>query len=209
MKYKTQTEYWLNKENNTLRGEFEQMYQDIDDPWGCYKGTSSLNNKIFIEVLFEEGTVYRDILDIGCGLGGLTRLIHAKNGGGRVTGIDISETAISKARRLHPHIQFECKNIMNDKLHGKYDLIILSEILWYILEKIEEIVMKLAEALDKDGIIGVHQYFPFSQNFGKEIINGVEGFDYFLETKTPFKWKRKVISYHDDGVVLLGTLKHV
>ena len=52
MKYKSCTDYWLDKENFSLRGDFEAMYKDIDDPWGCGEYCDSLNNKLFCEMLF-------------------------------------------------------------------------------------------------------------------------------------------------------------
>lgn len=77
MKYKNCTDYctdyWLDIGKMTLRGEFEEMYRDIDDPWGCYEGADSLNNRIFAELLFDRRK-FKRVLDIGCGLGGFTKL---------------------------------------------------------------------------------------------------------------------------------------
>ena len=210
MKFKTCTEYWLDTKNYSFRGEFEKMYQDIGDPWGCHKETFSLNNRIFIEIIFEEKNVYKSILDVGCGIGGLTYYIYKRNGGGDVLGCDISRTAIRKARSLYPDVRFECKDILNDDINdlGKFDLIILSEVLWYILDGVKNVMRKISNALEHNGIFGIHQYFPFEQRFGKNIIDGLEGFENFVRTKTSFHFDKKVLSYGKDGVVLLGSLKH-
>ena len=81
MKYKSCTDYWLNKENLSLRGEFETMYQDIDDPWGCGELSDSIDNKIFCEIIFHNRK-FSNILDIGSGLGKLTNKLYQYNGGG-------------------------------------------------------------------------------------------------------------------------------
>ncbi len=81
-KYKNCTEYWLDSQNGTLRGEFEEMYRDIKDPWGCETGKSSLNNRIFVDIVFDGNRHFDRILDIGCGLGGLLDTIRTRNGAG-------------------------------------------------------------------------------------------------------------------------------
>jgi SAM-dependent methyltransferase len=206
MKYKTCTDYWLNTQNMTFRGEFEEMYADIDDPWDCTKTSNSLNNRLFLEVLFYERK-YRKILDVGCGLGSMTYTYFSRNGGGYVAGYDISSTAISRASRAFSEIKFFVKNILTDKIEERYDLIILSEVLWYILNGVKDIFLKLYNALSKNGIIGVHQYFPKEQRFGKEIIDGIEGFEEFIMKDTDFLMKEKILCYGEyEGQVLLALL---
>jgi hypothetical protein len=55
--------------------------------------------------------------------------------------------------------------------------------------------------------LAVHQYFPYEQRYGKEIINGLEGFETFLKKNTCFMFEYKVVSYNEEGIVLLSTLK--
>jgi SAM-dependent methyltransferase len=208
MKYKNCTDYWLNKGNMTFRGEFEEMYRDIDDPWGCKKGASSLNNRLFLELLFGERR-FESVLDVGCGLGSFTSSILTRNGGGRITGCDISETAIEKASATYPHIEFVVRNILTDNLDdlGVFDVIVLSEVLWYILDDIEGVFKKAAKSLSESGILGIHQYFPDDQKFGRNMIDGLDGFESFIKNSTDFHISRKVLSYTEDGRVLLAQLE--
>jgi len=207
MKYSSCTDYWLDKEKNVLRGEFEQMYKDIEDPWGCYKYADSLNNKIFLEILFYKRQ-FKKVLDIGCGLGGFTNLLFQRNGGG-IIGIDISKTAIEKAKKRYPYIQFTVGNIITDDLKERFDLIVMSEVIWYILDGIKDVFRKLYLSLEcHDSVLGIHQYFPDDQKFGRDIINGLEGFETFIKKETDFAFKNKVISFGEsEGRVLLATLK--
>jgi len=73
-----------------------------------------------------------EILDLGCGTGWFTaRLAEATSG--RVTGIDLSETAIASARRSHPGVEFRAANILEIPLPaGHYDVVISQEVLPHV-----------------------------------------------------------------------------
>lgn len=208
MKHKSCTEYWLNTDKLTLRGEFEEMYREINDPWGCQEGAMSLNNRIFTEMVFD-GRKFEKIWDVGCGLGGFTDYMFKRNGGGKIIGCDISSTAVQKANFLFPYIDFRCMNILTDEPDalGYCDLIVANEILWYLLDGLRGVFAKITKVLCGEGVLAIHQYFPYEQMYGKEIINGLEGFETFLKNNTAFIFENKVVSYHEEGIVLLSTLK--
>ncbi|MDK2954751.1 MAG: hypothetical protein PWQ57_247 [Desulfovibrionales bacterium] len=205
-KYDSCTEYWMNPQDCTFRGEFEQMYQEIEDPWGCQAGALSLHNKMFLDILFD-GCCYKNILDVGCGTGGFTKQLFERNNGGAVCGCDISATAVQKAKNLYSQIDFRQLNILdaNDNEFGPFDMIICSEILWYILDGLEATYSKMVSWLTSAGKLGVHQFFPSCQNFGKCALDGLKGFDAFIASSTCLSYERKVVSYTDDGMVLLAT----
>ncbi len=210
MKYSSCTDYWLKsepeKDSMSLRGDFEGMYQDIDDPWGCLEHSDSINNKLFLEMLFHKNN-FTNVLDIGCGLGGLTNNLLNYNSEASVVGWDISETAIIKAKNRYPRLKFYNKNIIIDDLDSSsYELIILSEVLWYFLDEINMVFERITKGLTDDGIVGIHQYFPSKQKFGKKTIDGVNGFERFIECHTDLKFMRKVVSYHGGDQVLLAML---
>jgi len=206
MRYANSTEYWLDTSLMTLRGQFEEMYQDIEDPWGCLKKSNFIDKKILCELIFSRGT-YRKILDIGCGLGGFTKVLADRNGSGSVSGCDVSVTAVEKARKLYPGITFEPANILHDDLgrfNPPFDLIVISEVLWYILDDLSGVFKKIAESLEASGILAIQQYFPDTQKFGANIINGIDGFELFVKNNTVFKLLEKVVYYaENDGIVAL------
>lgn len=207
MKYKTCTDYWLDREKNRLRGDFELMYREIEDPWGCHKEALSNRNNLFAKMVFGERR-YKRILDIGCGLGGLTDYFRNENRGGEIIGCDISKTAIEKACAVYPDITFKCVNILKDRIEdlGRFDLVVLSEVLWYILSGLREVFAKIYECLDKGGVCAIHQYFPSEQGFGREVIDGLTGFEAFVARHTSFVMEKKVSSQVKDGIVLLSIL---
>jgi SAM-dependent methyltransferase len=207
LKYKSCTDYWLDTDSLTFKGEFEEMYCEIDDPWGCQKGALSLDNRIFTEMLFD-GRNFKKIWDVGCGLGGFTNCIFKRNGGGTIIACDVSSTAVKRARSLYPYIDFRCMNILTDGSDefGYFDLIVANEILWYLLDGVKGVFTKFEKVLYKGGVLAIHQYFPSNQRYGKEIIDGLEGFEIFLKNNTAFIFENKVVSYHEEGRVLLTTL---
>lgn len=206
MKYKSCTDYWLNKDDLSFRGDFESMYQDIDDPWGCGEFSDSINNKLFCEMIFHQRN-YATILDIGSGLGELTEKLYAYSRGSQITGWDISITATNKAAKKYPKITFINKDIMLDTIDNPFDLITIAEVMWYFLDTIDDVFKKIFDGLKKDGILAIHQYFPKDQNFGKDTIDGLAGFENFIKNRTGFKFINKIVSHVDDGQVLLALLK--
>lgn len=56
----------------------------------------------------------RSVLDIGCGAGGLSRMIA--DAGGAPVGVDISTTMISGARHRHPDLRFELADAQTAEL---------------------------------------------------------------------------------------------
>ena len=210
MKYATQTEYWADPESGKLSYEFEQLYKDIADPWGCSEKFNSLSNRLFLELIFPPGRKYENILDLGCGQGYLTNLIKLRNLGGVVTGVDCSETAVNKAKNTFPQIPFLVFDIIKDywKTDNKFELITMSEIIWYLAENIEPVLKKLRLMLSSEGVIAIHQYFPKNQKYGKTI-QGKTGFLSLME-KHNFQIRQRItIHREDDEEVMLGMFQMV
>ncbi len=205
MRYKTCTEYWLDPERRAFRGEFEAMYRDIDDPWGCQAGACSKNNRRFADLLFADRR-YARVLDLGCGLGAFTVYLRERNGGGAFIGCDVSATAVCKASAACPEITFYCRDVLRESLDGlgRFDLVILSEILWYILADLPGVFAGVARILAPGGVVGVHQYFPTEQRFGRDVVDGLDGFLAFVRRATPFVVTRKDVVAVPDGAVLLA-----
>ena len=72
---------------------------------------------------FIEGVIQKEgyALDLGCGTGRVAQIIHEF--GMEVTGIDLDETMIEVARKRHPEIKFEVKNMLYAFEHESYDLV--------------------------------------------------------------------------------------
>ncbi|RZJ76613.1 MAG: class I SAM-dependent methyltransferase [Flavobacterium sp.] len=84
----------------------------------------------------------KSILDVGCGQGVLYHYLQEEaNIGGGYMGIDISSTAIEKAKQRFESANFMQIDFDRSKINEKFDAIIFNETLYYFdrpIEKIEE-----------------------------------------------------------------------
>jgi trans-aconitate methyltransferase len=116
-----------------LVGDFEGMYAAEEregfDSWHS-SDSRHLRIKLALELIAEYN--FSQILDIGCGKGNVTQFLKRKNN--QVIGVDISKTAIAKARAAFPDIQFAVMPAA-DVIHCKdagFDLITVQAVMAYM-----------------------------------------------------------------------------
>jgi SAM-dependent methyltransferase len=166
--------------NGKFIGAFEEMYQNIDDPW-CIGDAKDIQYDMILYLLEKYRIFPSRILDIGCGKGAFSSILKQKRPDAVILGIDISPTAIKKAKEKYSRngLSFQdidiCKTYT--ELDTKFDLIIMSQLVWYILPEFESIVNKLIGSnLSENGFFIINQafYSPEDQTYGKEIISTVQ-----------------------------------
>ena len=116
-------------------GRFEEMYraEDGEEKFDSWHESDLKCLRKSISRLILDSYNFKNILDIGCGKGRFTHLLKKRNN--HITGIDISATAISKAKASYPDIEFHCMDIRNIlQLNNKFDLIIAMGVFAYIKE---------------------------------------------------------------------------
>lgn len=124
--------YVFDEEKRIFLGDFDEMYQNEEienyDSWN-QNTLIELDKKISLAIIDQYN--FSSILDIGCGKGAFTHLLKRKNN--TVMGIDISETAINRAKSKYPDIEFkvlDANKIL--ELNDKFDLVLNMETLSYI-----------------------------------------------------------------------------
>jgi SAM-dependent methyltransferase len=166
-------EYWVDPETWKFRGDFEGMYRSFDDPWECRKNVSELRRDMSLVMLLRERR-YPRILDIGCGLGAFTERLRVANGEPcEILGLDVSETAVAKAREQHPRCGFRVVDVNQGPLPvaaGGTDLVLVSELIWYVLPKLSELLGGIHTALNAEGTLFIQQFYPREQRFGGEYL---------------------------------------
>jgi len=163
-------------------GEFEEMYQNIDDPWH-HKNAATLQYDLVLYLIDKYKICSKGgkILDIGCGKGAFTARFKKARPKTQILAVDISPTAIKKAKQKYRHlgIDFRVMNIKKEykNIKNRFDLIIISQLMWYILLDFRSIVNYLIKnTLKKGGYLLINQAFykPRVQKYGKEIIANPE-----------------------------------
>lgn len=124
--------YVFDEKNRKFVGKFEKMYQNEDkenyDSW-FQEDLTDFGKQVSLTILNKYN--FNSILDIGCGKGVFTQLLKKVNN--HITGVDISKTAIKKAKLKYKGIEFlrlTAEEIL--KLKKKWDLIVMMEILSYL-----------------------------------------------------------------------------
>ena len=102
-----------------------------------------------MKILLKIADKKNNILDLGCGDGTRLNLIDGR--GKTLTGIDISNTAIKKAKKLYPKINFISGNIERLPFaDGRFDLV-YSAFVFEHLDKPEAVIREVLRVLKKGG----------------------------------------------------------
>lgn len=179
-------------------GEFEKMYQKFDDPWKQKEYHNSSYMKHAADMSIKRHGL-NSLLEVGCGLGKLTHFLAENNPGTTIEGMDISETAIKKAGTDYPYIRFHVGNLLEfSKKHLKlmYDALLFAEIMWYVLDDIDEIIENLNRNF-KGNLIMINQTFYRAgiQKYGREYFSSVDEMCAYL----PWICLDKIIEEHLDS----------
>jgi predicted TPR repeat methyltransferase len=108
---------------------FEDLYARDPDPWG-FETSGYEAAKYDATIAALEGRRYEKALEIGCSIGVLTERLadHV----GDLLAIDVSEAALARAQERVPRIRFERREIPEEFPDGRFDLIVCSEVLYYL-----------------------------------------------------------------------------
>jgi SAM-dependent methyltransferase len=181
-------------------GEFEEMYaneeKDNYDSW-YQENLTSLKCALTLDVLNQYN--FDSILDVGCGKGAITHLLKKKNN--RVLGVDISETAIKKAKAKFPAIDFQVLKA-NDvlSLNQKFDLVVCIETLSY-MENWKEFIENISK---------ISKYFYVYLYVPENPIGFVKSFeDLSGEVEKYFDIKHKIVNQigDDSSILIMGERK--
>ncbi len=198
-------------------GDFEGLYQNVSDPWeqSAIKGDMSnyynRSRKRLLDNIYPKNN--SQILEVGSGLGFVTKLISDTFPFASCHGLDISKTAIKKASNLFPEIKFFVGDICSDKFYipEKYDIVILSQLLWYILEKFPIALDNCSKIMDNSSQLIITQAFlKQNQKYAKDIMDGFYSLEQYLRLNPPNGMEIVFSDYdenddfvHYDGIVIL------
>lgn len=202
-------------------GDFESLYKTEEDPWGQrgddprLQGYYQFSRSNLIATIKQISTLQNKsmkILEIGSGLGYVTNMLQeALKSQANVSGLDISPTATAKSQKNFPQLTFFNGDIGSAELKlNQFDVVIMAEVLWYVLEKLPQTFKNLLKLLSPQGYLVFSNGFPPEQRYGKEIIHGFDGlvryvednyFQSFKLIKAEADYSRKFL--FDDGILVL------
>jgi SAM-dependent methyltransferase len=163
-------------------GEFEQMYQHVDDPWGCVSKSASLYNDLLLALVKHVTPERARILEAGCGLGALAARIQETVPSAQVMACDVSATAIDKARGRYPGIEFFVQDLAalssTPITAGSLDVVTLSQVLWCVLPQMRDVLREFHRLLAPKGVLVVLQQFydEATQKYGRGIVEAPDDF---------------------------------
>ncbi len=111
---------------------FARIYARGEDPWG-FEASPYERRKYAATLAALPRDSYASCLEVGCSIGVQTRLLAARCD--RVLGIDLSGEALARASARCadlPQVAFARARVPRDWPPGGFDLIVLSEILYFL-----------------------------------------------------------------------------
>jgi len=137
---------------------FERLYEQADDPWDF--DASPYERRKYLHTLDSLGRErFTSALEIGCSIGVLTAQLAERSG--RVVGIDVSDRALALARarlRNRPNVRLERGEFPEQVPPGPWDLVVCSEVLYYLDEAPFALAIDRLEQVLGDGatVMAVH-----------------------------------------------------
>ena len=119
--------YWESKHIQQYEVSKEYDYSKLDEIHYMRVTNQIINENA--EVLTR-----RSLLDVGCAVGAALNLFHQTTPSLSYFGYDFSSTAIEAASAKLPHIQFECRDILENPIEEDFGIITFLETIEHIEE---------------------------------------------------------------------------
>ncbi|HEY9311725.1 SAM-dependent methyltransferase [Williamsia sp.] len=138
---------------------FHAMYRGSDDPWG-FTTRWYEERKYHLTLAALPKRRYRNAFEAGCSIGVFTELLAHRCD--KLLTVDLSARATSiAAERLEPfadRVEVQTRDFVADWPTGTFDLIVLSEVLYYLdPAQFDAVVEQSRQSLAEDGhLVAVH-----------------------------------------------------
>lgn len=129
------------------------------------------------------------ILDVGCSGGSFTHLLRGL--AGSVTGIDLSETAIQRARARFGDIIFQASSVYNPGLEAEaYDVIVCMEVIYYVPPSEQNAFLGAAKRLlAENGVVLISSKVGSPPYFNEEELVKLAGGHFKLDQICRYGWE--------------------
>lgn len=120
--------------------ELERIFRTLKDPWN-FESSPYEQERLMLLLQEVKGCPHDSILEVGCAEGVFTSMLSTLSS--RVVGIDVSPTAVARARERCPDHTFFATSLESFESDEKFDLVICAETLYYI-EDVPKAIRKLS-----------------------------------------------------------------
>jgi SAM-dependent methyltransferase len=146
-------------------GYFEAMYQAAPDPWGFAERWYE-RRKYAVSLAGLPAEQYRSAFEPGCSIGAFSRMLAPRCD--RLLCCDLAAAAVQAAAERTsdlPQVRVEQRELPGQWPSGRFDLIVLSEILYYFGDDdLEQLLRHAVTALEPDGtLLAVHWRHPVAE----------------------------------------------
>jgi SAM-dependent methyltransferase len=143
-------------------GYFDAMYEAAPDPWG-FEDRWYEQRKYAISLAQLPDRRYRRAFEPGCSIGVLTAMLAGRCD--RLLSWDVAAGAVQAAARRTcdlPNVRVERRQIPHEWPEGRFDLIVFSEVLYYLGDRdLEQALDYGVHALEPGGtLLAVHWRHP-------------------------------------------------
>ncbi|HEX4017967.1 MAG TPA: class I SAM-dependent methyltransferase [Frankiaceae bacterium] len=156
---------------------FAGLYEADDDPWRLANRWYE-RRKYALTIAALPAQWYRNGLEIGCSVGVLTAALASRCE--RLLGVDIAQRAVDLAAertRRFPGVRVERRTLPDEWPAGRFDLIVLSEVGYYLTAEDFDRLLDLASvALEPEAtLVAVHWRHPVAEypRRGDEVHEGL------------------------------------
>ncbi|MEQ5872472.1 methyltransferase domain-containing protein [Sagittula sp. NFXS13] len=136
---------------------FDRLYRETADPWDYETSTYEAEKYARCLALLPPRR-FAHALEVGCSIGVMSEAIARRCDS--LLALDFAPTAIEKARaRDIPGAKFEVAAVPEGWPDGHWDLIVLSEVLYYLSPAaLDEVICRVVDSLAPDGLCLVAGY---------------------------------------------------
>ena len=174
---------------------FDDLYAKTPDPWGL--ATREYERRKYQDTIAAlDGRHFRRGVEIGCAIGELTACLAPYCDD--LLGVDIAEAALAQARIRNigvENVRFAQMTLPQERPDGKFDLIVLSEVLYYFGDAdLARLTTWVCEALEPTGAALLVHWLGETPDYPLTGDQAVEG---FLTTAAPRltidrRWRREL-----------------